>query len=126
MKTLNTMEKRIYVLEDNDDIREIVSLLLEEEKYEVFAFPNIAAFRFGLAKGKPADLFLLDVMLPDGNGMDYCSELKSSPVTSCMPVVMMSANFSNEEINKRCFADDYIHKPFEIDDFVKRISAQIH
>ncbi|MFD2287181.1 response regulator [Pedobacter petrophilus] len=120
------MEKRIYVLEDNDDIREIVSILLQEENYEVFAFSNIAAFRSGVAKGKPADLFLLDVMLPDGNGMDYCSELKSSPVTARMPVVVMSANFSNKEINQRCFADDYIHKPFEIDDFVKRISAQIH
>ncbi|NTD97055.1 response regulator [Agrobacterium tumefaciens] len=120
------MEKRIYVLEDNDDIREIVSMLLEEEQYEVFAYPNIASFRSGIAKGKPADLFLLDVMLPDGNGIDYCCELKSSPGTAGRPVVMMSANFSKDGMYKRCFAQDYIHKPFEIDDFVKRISAQIH
>ena len=120
------MEKRIYVLEDNDDIREIVSLLLEEEHYEVFAYANIASLRLGLESGQPADLFLLDVMLPDGNGIDYCCELKASPGTAAMPVVMMSANFANDGKYKRCFAQDYIHKPFEIDDFVKRISAQIN
>ena len=120
------MGKRIFVLEDNDDIREIVSILLEEENYEVFAYASIAALRMGVATGKQADLFLLDVMLPDGNGLDYCCELKAAEKTAAMPVIMMSANFSYTDMRTRCAAEDYIHKPFEINDFVKRISAQIH
>ncbi|MCX2574899.1 response regulator transcription factor [Pedobacter sandarakinus] len=120
------MGKRIFVLEDNDDIREIVSILLEEENYEVCAYSSIAEIRSGVALDSPADLFLLDVMVPDGNGMDYCTELKASPITAAMPVIMMSANFSKDDMYKRCKAQDYIHKPFEITDFVNRISAQIH
>lgn len=120
------MAKRIFVLEDNDDIREIVSILLMEEHYEVIAYSSISALRKGVLTDGKADLFLLDVMLPDGNGMDYCKELRESVNTAKMPVVMMSANFTPDDMNDKCIAQDFIHKPFEIDDFIRRISAQIH
>ncbi|MCZ4222445.1 response regulator transcription factor [Pedobacter rhodius] len=119
------MGKRICVLEDNDAIREIISFILEEAQYEVKYFKNIKEFKQG-ANGFNANLFLLDVMLPDGNGLDLCCELKADSATADMPVVMMSANFSAAEMYSRCKAEDYIHKPFDIDDFVSRVDAQIH
>lgn len=119
------MGKRICVLEDNDDIREVISFVLEDEQYEVYSFSNIKDFEKG-AKGLHPDAFLLDVMLPDGNGLDVCCGLKAEKETRDVPVLMMSANFSTTQMRKRCTAEDYIHKPFDIYDFVKRIDAQIH
>lgn len=119
------MDKRICVLEDNDDIREIISFILEEEPYEVKYFTNIQEFKNG-ADSFHANLFLLDVMLPDGNGLDLCDEIKANKDTANMPIVMMSANFSDADLRRSTCAEDYIHKPFDVNDFIKRLAAQIH
>ncbi|WP_443946821.1 response regulator transcription factor [Pedobacter sp. AW1-32] len=119
------MRNKILVLEDNEDIRDIIAILLEEENFEVHACASVEAFRAEAAKLTP-DLYLLDVMLPDGNGLDICCELKADKITEHKPVVMMSANFSEREVMKRCKAEDYIHKPFDIDDFVRRVSLHAH
>lgn len=119
------MNKRICVLEDNEDIREIIGFILEDEQYEIKYFKNIKEFKRGV-NDFHADLFLLDVMLPDGNGLELCSELKANKETAHMPIVMMSANFSDSEMQSKCNANDYIHKPFDIYDFVNRLDAQIH
>lgn len=119
------MDKRICVLEDNEDIREIIGFILEDERYKVKYFKNIQDFKKG-ANDFHADLFLLDVMLPDGNGLDLCCELKTNKETANMPIVMMSANFSDAEMKSKCHAEDYIHKPFDINDFLNRLNAQIH
>jgi len=119
------MGKRICVLEDNESIREIIGFILEEPDYEVKYFKNIKEFRQG-AYAFDANLFLLDVMLPDGNGLDLCCELKADKATANMPIVMMSANFSDEADYSRCNAEDYIHKPFDIYDFVSRVDAQMN
>lgn len=117
------MAKRICVLEDNEFIREIIGFVLEEAQYEVKYFKNIKEFKLH-ANAFNANLFLIDVMLPDGNGIDLCLELKANAETATMPVVMMSAD-SCAEIYGKCRAEDYIQKPFDIDDFVNRVSAQI-
>ncbi|WP_316736660.1 response regulator transcription factor [Pedobacter aquatilis] len=119
------MGKRICVLEDNEDIRDIIGYILNEEEYEVKYFSNIADFKNGANKFD-ANLYLLDVMLPDGNGIDLCCELKADKKTQNMPIVMMSANYSPAEMKNKCMADDFIPKPFDIDDFVHRLDAQIH
>ncbi|MDN3588957.1 response regulator [Pedobacter aquatilis] len=119
------MGKRICVLEDNEDIRDIIGYILSEGEYEVKYFANIADFKSGATEFN-ANLFLLDVMLPDGNGIDLCCELKADEKTQHMPIVMMSANFSSAEMKSKCKADDFIPKPFDIDDFVHRLDAQIH
>ena len=119
------MGKRICVLEDNESIREIIGFILEEPDYQVKYFKNIEEFKEG-ASAFGANLFLLDVMLPDGNGLDLCRELKADEATADMPIVMMSANFSDAGDYSNCRAQDYIHKPFDIHDFLTRVDAQIH
>ena len=119
------MGKRICVLEDNESIRDIIGFILEEPDYQVKYFENIADFKQG-ASAFGANLFLLDVMLPDGNGLDLCRELKADEATAHMPIVMMSANFSDAGNYTQCNAQDYIHKPFDIYDFVSRVNAQMN
>jgi len=119
------MKKSIYILEDNNDIRELLSYLLTEENYEVKGYPTVKSFKKQMQFDRP-DMIVLDVMLTDGNGVEVCDELKSDKRTHNIPVLMMSANTPSSEIKDHCTADDFISKPFDIDDFVSRIDRYMH
>ncbi|MGM9475545.1 response regulator transcription factor [Pedobacter sp. GSP4] len=116
--------KRICVLEDDNDIREIIEFLLRSEHYQVCSYATIASF-MSEAPGKYADAFVLDVMLPDGSGMEVCRMLKENTETRSVPVLMMSANYTAVQVAEHCGAQDFIKKPFDIDDFVHRIETQL-
>lgn len=118
------MKKKIYILEDNEDIRDVVSLILFEEAYEVRSFQDITEF-MARDEHQAADLFILDVMLPDGNGMDVCSSLKNNPLTKSIPVLMMSANANKHQVEQSCSAEGFIAKPFDINLFIKTVSHAI-
>lgn len=115
------MIKRICVLEDDEGIREIIELLLTEESYDVHGFSNVATFMDAYSSAR-ADLFLLDVRLPDGNGIDVCGRVKGNPQTQNIPVLMMSAHSSKKEIENSCQAEGFIAKPFDIYNFISRIN----
>lgn len=73
------------------------------------------------ADRRSANLFLLDVMLPDGNGIEVCKELKSSITTREVPVVMMSAHADLKNLGEECPAEDFITKPFDINKLLQKI-----
>jgi len=116
------MGKNILVVEDNDDIREIIALLLNEEQYEVHLCEDAGSFRKEIFQRRP-DMVILDVMLPDGNGIDLCCEIKSDYRTGHIPVLMMSAHATLSEIRKKCEADDLISKPFDIRRFMGKVTT---
>ena len=118
------MNKNIYVVEDNDDIRELVQYLLESEKYNVTGFANVTDFNKQIEVTTP-DMMVLDVMLPDGNGMDVCNKLKSKENTKHIPILLMSANTNVAYISKESLADDFIAKPFDIDDLIAKVKKLI-
>jgi DNA-binding response OmpR family regulator len=118
------MKKCIYILEDNDDIRELISFLLIEEDYEVMGYPTVKSFKQKMLSNQP-DMIILDVMLPDGNGLVVCDELKSDQKTSSIPILIMSANSQAQEVKESCSAEDFISKPFDIDDLVKRVGRYL-
>lgn len=115
--------KEIYIVEDDKDIRELLELLLINQNYKVNAFPTAKEFKNGLLTKKP-DLVLLDIMLPDGNGLAICKELTHNPETGEIPVVLMSAH-ENQNISEEVGAKDFIAKPFNIEDFNERIKDQL-
>lgn len=104
--------KKVTILEDDEGIRELIQLLLESQNYKVEAFPNIRKFEANLKEKDYPDLFLLDYMLPDGNGLEVCHKLKEKIESSKIPVIIMSAH---ADLNKMKGADDYIAKPFDIE-----------
>ena len=118
------MKKCIYVVEDNPNIREIIEFLLIEELYEVKACPNINDFWFQMSKHLP-DMVILDIMLPDGNGLDICNALKRNIKTYNIPVMMMSANNYLNEVKAKCDAEDFINKPFDLNDFASRVEKYL-
>lgn len=113
--------KEIFIVEDDDGIRELIEFLLVSQQYSVKAFPTARAFHQAVL-GQTPDLFLLDIMLPDGNGLDLCKGLKEDESTRHIPVVLMSAH---ADINKMEGADDFIAKPFDVDELLQRIGKQL-
>lgn len=116
------MKKQVAVLEDNRNISELIEYILEDNEIDVISFHTAAAFLDAITEINP-DLFILDIMLPDGNGIDICQQLRSNEVTRRKPIVMISAHFSG--MPSECDAEDFIEKPFDIDNFVARIERQI-
>ncbi|MEG9327316.1 Response regulator receiver domain-containing protein [Salinimicrobium catena] len=112
--------KKIFIVEDDEGIRELVEFLLTTQDYSVQAFPNARTFQKTVKEQVP-DLFLLDIMLPDGNGLDLCKDLKESEETSHIPVVLMSAHANVDRLEG---ANDFIAKPFDVDELLLRIGKQ--
>lgn len=115
------MNKHIVVLEDNSDISDLITFLLTKEEHYVETYSNVRSFWEG-TKDKTIDLIILDVMLPDGNGFSVCKALKSNSETKHIPVMLMSANLNSHSFGSEWNAQDFIEKPFDIDNFVARVS----
>ncbi|MFC3158397.1 response regulator transcription factor [Chryseobacterium arachidis] len=107
------------MVEDNQDIREILTIFLTAEGYRVLAFGNVKEFKKRNTEIFP-DLYLFDVMLPDGSGIDLCNEIKSQS-NNKVPVIIMSANVKIDQTRKLCMPDDYISKPFDLNDLLQKI-----
>ncbi len=118
------MMKQIYVVEDDQDIRQIIEIILESEGYKVKLFPDISSFHAATTDNIP-DLYLLDVMLPDGNGLELCKEIRTTLKTKDIPIIVMSAHASEDVVFKQCSANDFISKPFDLHDILFRIKKQI-
>lgn len=119
--TLHIKMKEIFIVEDDDGIRELLEFLLMSKNYAVKTFPTARAFDNRLPHQTP-NLFLLDIMLPDGNRLDLCKQIKEATSTSSIPVVLMSAH---AHISSMEGADDFIAKPFDVDDLLERIERQL-
>jgi len=115
------MSKRIHVLEDDVDIRYIIEYLLKDQGFELQLSSTFSELKSKLRDAMP-DLFIIDVMLPDGNGIEICDDLKNDIFTKHIPVIVMSANPRSKQMSTQACADDYISKPFDLDDVLTRIN----
>jgi len=122
--TLEKMMKQIHVVEDDQDIRQVIELILEGEGYEVKLFPDVTSFHASMNENIP-DLYLLDVMLPDGNGLDLCREIRTTKDIKDIPIIVMSAHANSDNIFNQCSANDFISKPFDLNDILFKIKKQI-
>jgi len=114
------MRKSVHILEDDEDISELITLLLSEQGYEVSAFRDVASFR-KQADGTLPSLLIVDIMLPDGNGLDVCREWKTGETTRRTPILLMSAFEDYRNDSQATLADGFISKPFDIGDFLAEV-----
>ena len=114
----------IYVVEDDENIREIETIALKNSNYLVKSFGRASEFYRALDDILP-DLVLLDVMLPDENGCDIVKRLRSQSATRRLPVIMVTAKTSEMDMVKGLDdgADDYIKKPFSVMELLSRVKA---
>ncbi|MCM8771565.1 MAG: response regulator transcription factor [Candidatus Omnitrophica bacterium] len=114
----------IAIIEDEKDILELVSLHLKKTNFNVKGFLTGKEFLDFIKKEKP-DLVILDLMLPDIDGIEICKFLKSDNKFSDIPIIILTAK--GEEIDRvvglEIGADDYVTKPFSIKELVARVKA---
>jgi len=114
----------IFIVEDDRNIREIETIALKNSGYTVEAFELAKPFYRRLDERTP-DLILLDVMLPDEDGLDIIKKLRGRGDTKKLPILMVTAK--STELDKvrglDMGADDYITKPFGVMELVSRIKA---
>jgi CheY-like chemotaxis protein len=114
MGYLTTMEqKKILVADDNENIREALTYLLEDEGYQLWLAKDGAETITKVREFRP-DILFLDVMMPEINGYDVCRTIKSDPVLKNTYVIMLTAKgqVAEQERGKEVGADEYIVKPF--------------
>lgn len=114
----------IYIVEDDKNIREIESYALKNSGYEVEEFDRARPFESRLLEHQP-DLVLLDIMLPDKDGLEVLKKIRRNPDTKRLPVIMVTAKSTELDKVKGLDngADDYITKPFGIMELISRVKA---
>ncbi len=114
----------VYILEDDDNIRKLINYSLKSQGFEVQDFALPSAFWSALQTKNP-DLLLLDIMLPEEDGISILKKLRSNPKTSTIPVIMLTAKDSEYDVvtGLDSGADDYVTKPFGMMALVSRIKA---
>lgn len=118
------MKGLVYILEDDVSISGLVKFSLEHEQINCKTFTTIQAFKDELSVMKP-DLVLLDIMLPDGNGLDVLREMKIYyPGVSCI-VLSALGQESDKVMGLNLGADDYIAKPFGVMELIARVKAAL-
>lgn len=114
----------IYVVEDDDNIRELVLYTLNHSEMEAVGFSKPAEFFDALANRQPR-LVLLDIMLPEEDGLSVLKKLRSNAATRKLPVMMLTAKSSEYDkvLGLDLGADDYMPKPFGMMELIARIKA---
>ena len=126
MDELHNPKQKILVIDDDPNIRDIISTTLVTYGYDVFTAAT-GTEGLKLAKSTVPDLILLDIMLPDMNGYDLCTHLRSLKVTENISVVMMTAADQPSDVVRGFVVgtDEYVTKPFGVEELVARINAQL-
>ncbi len=116
----------VLVVEDEEDIRELISYNLKREGFEVVAL-NTGEAGLNAALESPPSLAMLDIMLPGLSGLEVCKKLKSNELTKHVPVILVSAKGDETDVivGLELGADDYISKPFSPRILVARAKAVI-
>lgn len=116
----------IYVVEDDISIQEIESFALSNVGYQVEGFSSAGSFYEAMSRKLP-DLILLDIMLPDEDGLSIVKKLRKSRETMTIPIIMVTAKTTEMDKVKGLDigADDYMTKPFGVMELISRVKAML-
>lgn len=112
------------VVDDDHGILEVIQIILEGENYDVLTLSSSEAIEDKIRTFSP-DIILLDIWMSGQNGGEIAIKLKSDTNTSHIPIIMISAKNDTDVIAKQSKADDYISKPFDMDDLLNKIKKHI-
>lgn len=113
------MKKKVLIIENDHDIRMLVSYLLEEEGFETFSSPEPKSLE-QIQEFKP-NLILIDEFINNQPGHRFCLKIKQSEKLKDIPVIILSTADNIELIVEECKANDYIKKPFDIEVMVEKV-----
>lgn len=116
--------KKVLIVDDNSDILWVVETILKRYGFEVMTTLRGEEVMSKTKTYNP-QLILLDVFLSGVDGIEVCNSLKANPDTRDIPVIMFSAHTNSQDVMKFCQADDFVAKPFDTNELVKKINFQI-
>ena len=118
------MNVNILVIEDEPDIRRNLEYNLGREGFKASSVGSLDEAGKKL-KSKKFDLILLDLMLPDGSGLDLCKKIKSNSETEATPIIILTAKDDEVDnvVGLELGADDYVTKPFSVRELILRVKA---
>ena len=121
------MKPRALIVDDSLTVRMDIDEALQAAGFETVLCADLRSARDALAR-EPSGLIVLDIMLPDGDGLDYLAELRRAPATAHVPVLLLSteAEVSSRVRGMRAGADEYVGKPYDIGQVVARALALVH
>ncbi len=121
---LRPVNEIVAIVDDEADLRELLRTSLTREGFRVREHARGAAFLASLA-GEPPDVVVLDVMLPDIDGMEVCRRLRREPMGATLPVIMLTARAAEGDrvLGLELGADDYVTKPFSPKELAARVRA---
>jgi|SRR5579872_6261566 len=111
------MDKKILVVDDDSDILEPMSVILKNEGYIVDVSSKGNETFYKIDKFKP-DLIILDILMSGTDGRTICKKIKQDKRTKDIPVIMMSAHPGVERDSNESGADDFLEKPFDLEDLI--------
>ena len=117
--------KKILLIEDDADLFALLKYNLEKEGY-VFAGSQTGKGAVELCRRERPDLIILDIMLPDSDGLEICKSIRSHPELSALPVIFLTARATETDriVGLELGANDYIVKPFFVRELIARIKIQ--
>lgn len=119
------LSTRLLLIDDDTRLSAMVGDYLRAAGFEVDSAGSLAQGRERLGTGAPYDALVLDLMLPDGDGLDLCREVRASPRTRHLPLLMLTARGEplDRIVGLELGADDYLPKPFEPRELLARVKA---
>jgi DNA-binding response OmpR family regulator len=115
-------KKKVLIIDDDPNISELTKVLLEAQDYQVISAPG-AAEGIKKAKSKKPDLVILDIMMPEMDGISVCQKLKADKKTGNIPIMMLTVKWLAEDKKKSLEAGAccYMTKPFETKELVEKV-----
>lgn len=121
---INTEKRKILIVDDDDAILDALQLLLEDNGFEAQVCND--GHKVMSWDEELPDLILLDIWMSGVNGKDVCMCLKKQAETKDIPVIMISANRDTQQIAYEAGADDFLPKPFGVEDLLNKINKYLH
>jgi two-component system phosphate regulon response regulator PhoB len=118
------LKKKVLIIENDHDIRDIVEYILGEQGFTTMSMPELV----GLADIIPfePDVILLDEFINSLPGHRLCRKIKQVPALATVPVIILSTANEIELIATECDANDYIRKPFDVHDMVEKVARIVN
>jgi len=112
--------KKLLLIENDRDTLDVMGVVLEYDEFEVVESQKKVSI-VEIEQMNP-DIIVIDHLLDDGFGSDLCRDIKSSPLTKNIPVILCSASYKVEELARESCADAFIAKPFDLNEFLKVVN----
>jgi DNA-binding response OmpR family regulator len=117
-------KQKILVVDDDSGVLEAIKIILVDSGFKVKTLTKTDKFEKVVNSFEP-NLVILDIWMPQVSGEELCRKIKENDNLKMIPVVLLSASNRTEKISKKCKADDYLAKPFDMDELVETVKRNL-